>query len=296
MSLEANPVLGCLLAALDERLAGPGVEWLRAECESMESGDSKRLLLSLSMASRQAKRKPLAASRDLRERASLALPGLDVERWTQLDGVRVLLICAAQTGDPDGFAALYEQAFTYADDGEQQALLRALPLLEDGKSFVWRAGEGCRTNIVPVFEAVALDSPYPAMHFDEIAWNQMCIKAVFLGADLHRAVGFDRRRNPELARMALDLADERRSAGRLVQPELWMCLGSDAGERGRLALELELQQGSLEGRVAATLGLARADVTLRLQELAKDSNPAVAQAAQAALLSPPTSSAFAHLS
>lgn len=288
--------LACLREALGEQLGAEGLGWLDQECRALAGGDQGRLLRSLPMASRHAKRKSLAPSKQRRDQVAEAVPGLEIERWSHLDAARVLLICAAQEASDEGFGDLYEQAFGYADDGEQQALLRALPLLDDGARFAWRAGEGCRTNIVPVFEAVALDSPYPAMHFDEIAWNQMCIKAVFLGSPLHRAVNFDRRVNPELARMALDLADERRSAGRAVQPELWMCLDLHAGERGQKALDLELKQGPPLGRLAAVLGLARAQAAQRLGELANDSDPMVAEAAQAALHNRPTSLAFASVS
>jgi hypothetical protein len=41
--------------------------------------------------------------------------------------------------------------------------------------------------------------------------------------------GLDERLSGELARMALDLADERRSAGRPVNPLLWLCLGAHGG-------------------------------------------------------------------
>ena len=51
------------------------------------------------------------------------------------------------------------------------------------------------------------------------------LKALFVGAPLWRVYGLDKRIDAELARMALDLADERCSAHREVQPELWLCLG-----------------------------------------------------------------------
>jgi hypothetical protein len=67
--------------------------------------------------------------------------------------------------------------------------------------------------------------------------------------------------------MALDLADERRSAGRPVNPELWLCLGAHAGPRGLAALERELEVGSPRGRAAAALALARAGESDPLRSL-----------------------------
>ena len=58
--------------------------------------------------------------------------------------------------------------------------------------------------------------------------------------------------------MALDLADERKSAGRAVPTELWLCLGPYGGERGVTAIEQELASGDGTGRRAAAIALARA--------------------------------------
>ena len=119
-----------------------------------------------------------------------------------------------------------------------------------------------------VFEATACDTPYPTSNFDEVAWCQLVIKAVFVEAPLWRVYGLDRRLSPELARMALDLADERRSAGRRVQPELWLCLGEHAGERGLAALENEMRSADAVSRSAAALALARAGAAALLRDFA----------------------------
>src|SRR5690606_6973098 len=105
------------------------------------------------------------------------------------------------------------------------ALYQGLPIFPDPERHVGRAAEGIRSNIKAVIEAVAHGNPYPADHLDEPAWNQMILKAVFVGIPLFPIQDIDRRANLDLARMLSDFAKERWAAGRTVSPELWRCVG-----------------------------------------------------------------------
>lgn len=105
------------------------------------------------------------------------------------------------------------------------AFYQGLPLFPNQKVYVARAGEGARTNMKAVFEAVAHRNPYPAENFDEHAWNQLVLKAVFVGSSLNAIHDFDRRRNEDLARTLVDYAHERWAASRVITPELWRAVG-----------------------------------------------------------------------
>ena len=243
---------------LQRRLEGRKAEWLEEAVAEVEGGVSgTRLAGLLSLASRFVPRRHLAPSVDEIDEAWHCLPGWNPERWTILEAVRVALILAHKDQRDSAFTKVLEECFRYADEGETCALLRSLALLPLGQRFLWRAGEGCRSNMRSIFEAAACDTPYPATFFDEPTWRQLVIKSVFIGAPLWRVHGLDDRLSPGLARMALDLADERQSAGREVQPELWLCLGSHGGDRGLASLERELQSSNPTCRRAAALGLAR---------------------------------------
>jgi hypothetical protein len=154
-------------------------------------------------------------------------------------------------------AAAVEDAFRYADEGEACALYRSLAHLPGPERFLGRAREGCRSNMRSVFEASACDTPYLERHFDDVAWRQALVKCVFIGAPLARIPGVERRRDEELARMALDLADERRSAGRPVPPELWLLVGPHGGARALESLRQELGSPHAAGREAAARALER---------------------------------------
>lgn len=106
-----------------------------------------------------------------------------------------------------------------------------------------------------VFEAVAHGNPYPAEQLADEAWNQMVLKALFVGSALHPIMGLDQRANPALARMLGDYAHERWAARRDISPELWRCVGPFA--HGVLLQDLAraLETSSPPERAAAVLAL-----------------------------------------
>lgn len=258
MKSNTGALLQNLLAP---RLSDAAKDFLLIASNEIHCGVSaRRLAQLLSLASRHVRSdtalEPLAHERAA---ADGAVAGWDPERWTLLETLRVALLMARPDLADDSFSAAFEHCFRYADHGEQCSLYRTLPLLPQGERFVWRAGEGCRSNMSSVFDVVACDSPYAVTYFNDIAWHQLIIKTIFMDIPLWRVYGLDQRLSPELARMALDLVEERRSAGRTVSPQLWLCLGRYAGERGLQALKLELTSGTLQGQRAALLALARAN-------------------------------------
>ncbi len=161
------------------------------------------------------------AIRQLRE----AAPGIGFERWTQDDAARALLLIGHRqraAGQPFVDAAL--ACFEQGDAREQQSWLRALPLWPEAAAFLPHAIDACRTNIIPVFEALACENPYPAAHFPERNFNQVVLKALFNAVALARVVALPSRLNPELSRMARDYAAERTAAGRTVPADIGLAL------------------------------------------------------------------------
>lgn len=187
-----------------------------------------------------------------------ALPpheGLGLTGWSADQAGRVSLLLHRLVDA--GFLPALDRLFAAADLGEQVCLYRALPLLPWPERHRARAAEGIRSSVQPVFEAVALGNPYPADWLDEGAWNQMVLKAIFVGSPLHGIVGLDRRANPALARMLVDYARERRAAKRPVTPELWRAVGPHAsGERALNALRDALADPDPAQQRAAALALA----------------------------------------
>lgn len=257
-TFDAAAYLGELLTA---RLDGKAIAWLdEAIRETGDGVSSTRFGALLSLTSRHVLAKPLAPTVDQRAAAAAGLEGWDPQRWDLREAARVRLVLARPDLEADSCVADLEEAFRYADAGELRALYKSLALLPGGERFIWRAGEGCRTNIVPVFESVACDSPYAVTHLDDIAWKQLVVKALFIGAPLWRVWGLDGRLSEDLARMSMDLADERRSAGRPVPCELWLTLGQHGGDRAAASLAREVAAGDTLGADAP--GVRAAELAL----------------------------------
>jgi hypothetical protein len=109
--------------------------------------------------------------------------------------------------------------------------MRGVALLPGAAKYLPVVVDACRTNILPLFEAIACDNPYPASHFPERNFNQMVLKALFNNVALVRILGLADRANPELARMASDYAAERRAAGRSVPGDIGLAMTGGTAQR-----------------------------------------------------------------
>jgi hypothetical protein len=150
--------------------------------------------------------------------AALSSAGRRLGAGAEAGRIAILIEAAAALPAAE-LAAVVDEAWRTGDNNERCAVLRALPRLPEPARFVELAIGACRTNVVPVFEAIACDHPYAADHFPEPAFNQMVLKALFLGVAIDRIAGLAERTTPELARMAAAYASERRAAGRAVSAD-----------------------------------------------------------------------------
>ena len=238
------------------RLPGDAAAWLKDGAQRLRGGGTdKDLYMSVSLVPRKIGKADLALSAAELGQATAARPGWDPREWSLDQAARVLLLLAAAS-DGATFSRRLDQLCATADVGELVAFYRGLPLYPDPTRHVLRAAEGVRTNMKAVFQAVAHRNPYPFEQLAELAWNQMVLKALFIGASLDPIIGLDRRANPALARMLCDYAHERWAAGRPVSPELWRCVGPHA--RGQMLADLGrvLEKGTGPERAAAALALS----------------------------------------
>jgi len=253
--MNPSALLGRWLA---ERLPPGPAAWLETVAGRVRAAAGDReLYLAIGEVSRRVGREPLSiTAAELRE-AQASRPGWDPRDWTRDQAARVRLLLES-TADGELLARRLDTLCSAADVGELVAFYRGLPLYPDPARHVLRAAEGVRSNMRVVFEAVAHRNPYPAEQFAQAAWNQMVLKALFVGTRLDLIAGLDTRANPALARMLTDYAHERWAASRAVSPELWRCVGPFASGAVLDDFRRLLERGSYAERRAAALALADA--------------------------------------
>lgn len=197
---------------------------------SAETWQSGTLLEAYARAPLRVGRGPLVLTAGQLRELQAAVPGVGFDRWTRDDAARALLLMAHRNTGATGaaFVTAALECFEQGDAREQQSWLRAIALWPEGEAFLAQAIDACRTNIVPVFEALACENPYPAAHFPDRNFNQVVLKAMFNNIALARIVSLPSRLNAELTRMARDYAAERTAAGRSVPADIHLAIADAA--------------------------------------------------------------------
>lgn len=240
---------------LEPRIPATASAWLQEKAALFAAEAQERIVFpAFSATVRHVGKAPLDLSAAALSEAAALVEGWDPRDWTLDQTARILLLLSLPPGDRS--ARLMDEMYQTADVGETLALMKALPLLPDPRLHMARAREAIRSNVKAQFEAVALRNPYAAKHVDDIGWNQLVTKTLFVDSPLDQVWGLDRRVNPALGRILTDLAFERWAAGRTFPPLLWRCVGPVAEGRAFEALERVLRgPDAVHGR-AATLALA----------------------------------------
>jgi hypothetical protein len=235
VTLTSSQVEQLLRELVERRTAPASIEWLARTCAAIGGAPSRGgLLEDFTAATRRLGRARLEPTEEEIARLAGAGVGWPIGTWGADELGRVALLVAAASHWPETvLEALVEECYRQGDGAERQAVLRALPLLPAPERFLEIAVDACRSHIQPLFEAIACENPYAALHFPELNFNQMVLKALFTGVALSRILGLEGRLTPELSRMAADYASERRAAGRSVPQDIAMVTeGRGTGERG----------------------------------------------------------------
>ena len=249
-----------LTEILRARASSRGRSWFETACRSTEEPvDLNRLLGNYAGASFWLGKKALALDPRETRRWNSLRPDLPVDHWGLDELGRVILLLKVAHLPADEYSEAVLECYQQGDSREQQSWLRGLNLLPGRGRFLDAAIDACRTNIVPLLEAIACENPYPAAHFPDLNFNQMVLKSLFNGIRIERILGLESRFNPELSRMADDYASEREAAGRDVPPDIWWVVAPRISRERMGRIYPYLQQGNSRHRywAARSLGYVR---------------------------------------
>ncbi|NQV98214.1 MAG: EboA domain-containing protein [Rhodospirillales bacterium] len=249
-------------------------DWFEKQCDKLQSDfDQKSFDIAFGLVPRKLGKEDLALSAEDLAAADAARPGWNPGQWSLDVAARVCFLVTLSKELSKPFAERFKSLHRTADLGELLALFSGLPLYAAPESLVLLAADGLRTNIKAEFEAVAHRNPFPAEQFDQNPWNNMVLKALFVGVLLEPIQGLDERANPELARILRDYAHERWAADRLVSPELWRCIGPFAQDEDLADFQRVIEHGHATEKKAVALALTtapesagKADLCARLSE------------------------------
>jgi hypothetical protein len=146
---------------------------------------------------------------------------IQIQNGNFLQIARMYLLIKVLEADEEFFSEKVANIIEVADTSELVTFLKFLILLPNAEKYKMVAVDALRTNISPVFNALAYNNPYPSSYFDDRQWNQMFLKTAFMQGNLSAILNIDKRANKDLARIISDYAHERWAAGRDIDPNFW---------------------------------------------------------------------------
>ncbi|MEM6840717.1 MAG: EboA domain-containing protein [Bacteroidota bacterium] len=236
------------------------LNWLNQQTDKYRNQPSSRTFnLTFSTISRHFEKGDYVLDDKTLQKAKQIRGGWDMSQWTLRQVARTYWLLQLSHESFEDYRLVLDRLFATADVDEQMTLYAALPLYDYPDQMAYRASEGIRTNIADVFDAVALRNPYPAEYMSDGAWNQMVLKAIFMGRPLYLIQQLDERRNPDQARMLIDFAHERWAASRSVTPELWRGVAPYLIDEHLPDIRRLLEQGSILEKQAAVLAIKESE-------------------------------------
>ncbi|TCK84862.1 EboA domain-containing protein [Albibacterium bauzanense] len=196
--------------------------WLQEKADLANGNEPfSKFIIAFSIVSRKVPKEEVKLSDKDADTINGVIPHFSISKWSLKKVCRVWLIMQIDSSDEASYISKIEELFRDADMNELATLYAALPILAYPEHWEKQCAVGIRSNIGYVLDAVIMDNPYPAEYLNEEAWNQLILKAIFTDKDISRIIGLEKRVNENLVKALRDYADERKAAGRTINPELW---------------------------------------------------------------------------
>lgn len=235
-----------LSVGLKDSLNNEQNKWLDSALEQInKSDDPVNELLTLSAATRRKLGTDLLGSN---VNPLQLTSNLFAKHWTITDAGRVLLVLRSVLTDASQAQTIIRTYFQQGDESEVAAITRILILFANGETLKSYAREVGRTNSKPLFAALAQYNPYPARYYSEHEFNQLVLKALFMGIGIGSVMGLLQRANPELSQMCEDYIKERVAANRTIPSDIWLALEPCASAEGEALMISHLSNDSPQDR------------------------------------------------
>lgn len=252
--MDKKLIRTCLTEQLSQEVAAWYFETLT---KTLENKSGKELYLMYSLCGSKLTQEVLNTTTKQDE----ALTYFIKQEGTVLQLGRINVLIQVLEKDAAFFGPKVENLIQLADTGELETFLKFLVLLPNAERYIFTAVEALRTNIATIFDAIAMNNPYPQQHFNEQQWNQMYLKAAFMERNLGCIIGVEERGNQALTRIISDYAHERWAASREIDPEIWKPVASFIDDTLLKDMErLFRSSNQIENRVAA-LSCAKSNTT-----------------------------------
>jgi len=248
--------LSTLLTAIDNVASVEQQQWLRETLTKLEHSQDldADLLLAITRARRLVGHTLLGSHAAT---ISTAVGEVHIQDWEAGSAARVALLLKALSLQPERQEAIVANAYQMGDEAEKTALIAGIALYADDDSYKELAQDSGRTNSLLLFCALASNNPYPAAYYNEAAFNQLVLKALFMGVNTDQIIGLEKRVNKELSRMCEDYYDERVAAQRSVPADIWLSITPHASEHGFRILAQALSDNDREQRYYAAIAINR---------------------------------------
>ena len=179
--------------------------------------------------------------------------------WTLDKFARAYILLHFNSENEKNYVTRLNELFETSEINELAALNSFLPLFSYPQNWLNQAKEAVRSNVGCVFDAIAFNNPFPAIHFDEPAWNLLVLKTIFCGKSIKNIYGLKERSNQKLAHMISDFAHTRWEAGKTISPEVWELVTPYIDNQIIKDIEKLFQSGNEQEQHAAKLSCSQSD-------------------------------------
>jgi hypothetical protein len=190
-SRESKSVIELIMKWLSDQLTTDTFMWLsRKAMRLKQQPDNKQFNMVFKTIP-----KNLSTSKLFITQEDMNHAGLYRKHWTpvdwRIDEAARIVILLTIVDNTDYFMSCMDKIFSQSKDSELISFYKGLPLFPQAQKWLPYAVHALKENRKPVFEALALNNPYPFENFDDKKWGEMICHAQELDVDLDMIFGLD---------------------------------------------------------------------------------------------------------